>query len=447
MPPSSPHAPWRRNSRAALLAVLTLLPLPAGAGEGSAAGDGAGGAEPWLRIGGSVRAAYFSASRSLDGREHLPGAALYLDARARLAEGASAYFEGWVRNGRLFEAEATEGKLRQGYGDLSLGPLDLRIGKQLIPWGRADRVNPTDNLTPRDFTLLVPEEDDQRFGVPGLKARLQAAGLELTGIWLPAFSPHTIPFPRQPGVNVREIKPGFALGRSQWAARIERTGGTVDWSLSYFNGIDPWPDLGVGRVTLAPAPFGFTPTSVEVLLRHHRLRVIGADAAVNLGRFGLRGEAAYTFTQDAKGRDPEIKNPSLFLVVGADRTFLEYLNINLQYLFRVVVNFRDPAHLPDPVRRPVALEQAVVANQRDRFQHGATARVGYKWLSETLEAEVAALYWFTRGDYAIRPKVIYAFTDRLKGTVGADIFRGDRNTFFGRLRDSTGAFAELKFSF
>jgi hypothetical protein len=47
----------------------------------------------------------------------------------------------------------------------------------------------------------------------------------------------------------------------------------------------------------------------------------------------------------------------------------------------------------------------------------------------------------------VRAKVIYALNDRLKGTVGADVFRGPRVSFFGRIRDASTVFAEMKFSF
>ncbi|MGH7454434.1 MAG: hypothetical protein ACRENG_23975 [bacterium] len=59
---------------------------------------------------------------------------------------------------------------------------------------------------------------------------------------------------------------------------------------------------------------------------------------------------------------------------------------------------------------------------------------------ETLEAEVAGALVFTRHEYVIRPKVTYAFTDRWKGIVGADLFRGNR-------RDNTTAYAEFRWSF
>lgn len=427
---------------AAVAVAVAISAAPLGAQE-SAPADPVRGAVEWANLVGSLRADYFSSSRSLDDRDHLFGAGLYLKTSPRLGPRVSAVLDGWVRNSRLFEAEATKARLREGYLDLTLGPLDLRAGRQIIVWGRADRINPTDNLTPRDFTLLVPEDDDQRFGAPAVRATLHVGGLAAGGVWIPVFDPNDIPFPDQPGVTFREVTPATSLRNSQWAAKIEQTGGPLDWSLSYFNGFDLYPDLGIGSVAVGPDG---TP-ALEVLLRHHRLQVIGADASAAVGRFGLRGEVAYALTRDRHGRDPETKAPYLFLVVGADRTFVENLNVNVQYLFRAVTSFRDPEQIEDPLQRTVAVQQAVIANQLDRFQHGASIRVSDKWLNETLEAELAGVYGFTRGDYAIRPKVIYAFTDRLKGTIGGDLFQGSRRSFFGRIRETSTVFAELKYSF
>jgi hypothetical protein len=43
--------------------------------------------------------------------------------------------------------------------------------------------------------------------------------------------------------------------------------------------------------------------------------------------------------------------------------------------------------------------------------------------------------------------VTYALTDRWKAIVGADVFQGDRRSFFGNLQDNTAAYAELRWSF
>jgi hypothetical protein len=388
-------------------------------------------------ITGSVRTAYWSSSRSVDEREHLAATSLWLKAEPRLAKNITLTVEGWVRSDQLVREKESWGELREAYLNMRFGRLDLRVGKQIIVWGRADRLNPTDNLTPRNFTLLVPEDDDQRIGTPAIKASYFLGSLSITGIWLPQFAPFVIPLPQLPSpLQLRERVPDSSF--EQWAIKVEQTGKAIDWSFSYFDGFDLAPDVQIGRPTAIRIP---------VFLTHNRVRIIGADAATTIGRYGLRAEAAYTFTQDSGGCNPLIKNPFLYLVLGSDRTFHEYLNVNVQYFLRVVTHFRDPIAVDEPLRRNAALTLAAVTNQRDAVQNGASLRVNNKWWNETLEVEVAAVLSFTRLDFVLRPKVIYAFTDRWKGTVGGDIFRGSGHTFFGRLCKNSGAYVEMRYSF
>ena len=74
-------------------------------------------------------------------------------------------------------------------------------------------------------------------------------------------------------------------------------------------------------------------------------------------------------------------------------------------------------------------------------------RINGRWLNQTLETEMALVLSFTRLDYALRPKIIYALSDRWRLTLGADIFRGNQPSLFGRIRDNTGAYAEVRWSF
>ena len=380
---------------------------------------------------GSARIGYWSSTRTLDDTEHLATAALWLKVAPKLHSNISLLVEGWVTNQQLFHEDETQERLREAYLDIHLGPIDFRIGKQIIVWGRADRINPTDNLSPRDFTLPVPDDDDQRLGTAAVKATYYFGELSLTGLWLPHFEPHTIPIQQPPPpVTIHEEVPDTSFG--QWAVKVEQTGRAVDWSLSYFNGFDLFPDIG-----------GAPP---DLVLEHHRIHVIGADAATTVGRYGLRGEAAYTMTQDSKGDNPLVKNPFFFLVVGSDRTFLEYLNVNLQYILRMVVSYQNPETIPVPLQN-VAIEQAVIANQHDRIHQGVTLRINDKWLNETLEGEIAGVFFFPRHDYLIRPKLTYAFTDRWKGSIGGDLYRGEQNSFFGYLRDNSAVYAEVRWNF
>ena len=385
-------------------------------------------------VGGSLRGGYWSSSRDLDGRTHLPVAALWL--HGRWDPQPAVVVDGWVRNDDLFHEEATAGKLREAYVDLRVGPVDLRIGRQIIAWGRADRINPTDTLTPRDFTLLVPEDADQRFGVTGIRATTTVAGMSLTGIFLPTFAPHVIPLrPPPPLTTLAERVPGDPVW--QGALKLERTGGRVDWSVSYFDGFDLFPDLQLA---------GVGPSGASLLLTHHRIRVIGTDAAAAVGPYTVRGEAAYTFTEHSRVGD-EIKSPFFFMVLGADRTWPGAVYVNLQYVLRVVADFQPLGDVADPIRREVAVQQALINDQLDRIKHALALRVGRSWLNDTLRAEINAIVSPNRFDYAVRPKLTYALTDRVKLTAGGDLFGGPTVSFFGRLRDASTAYVEARWDF
>ncbi len=387
-----------------------------------------------LGVSGSVRGSYWSSSMNLDGRNDLPSDALWLKAEPKLGNNAGLVLEGWVMNEDATRGDGHQRKLREGYVNMTDDNADLRIGKQIIVWGRADKINPTDNLSPRDFTLLVPEDDDQRTGAYAAKATYHFNDWSLTGVWLPEFRPNVLPLPHTPGLNFSERIPQGQGG----AIKAEQSGKAIDWSVSYYNGLDLNPDLSLGSVSNS---------GLSLRLDHHRIDVFGADAATVIGRYALRTEVAYTRTEDNNGQDPFVKNPFYYLVAGGDRTFFEYLNVNLQYYARYVSNYQDPSTLNNFALRTIAIQEAVISNQFDRFQHGMTWRVSDKWLNETLEGEIAGIASFTRRDFALKPKLVYSIDDHWKGSFGANLFRGENNSFYGRLKDESNVFMELKYSF
>jgi hypothetical protein len=110
-----------------------------------------------------------------------------------------------------------------------------------------------------------------------------------------------------------------------------------------------------------------------------------------------------------------------------------------------VVAWEDPAAAP-PALRELALRQALLSNQRDAEQTGASVRVARKWWNDTLEAELSGVSWFARGDFLVRPRLRYAATDRVSFTLGGDLYRGPADSFFGSLRDLSTGFFEVQFN-
>jgi hypothetical protein len=391
----------------------------------------------WLeRVGASasLRAGMWTSTHDLDDDGPL-GAYMVWGKLARpVNERVSVFIEGWTALERPSSHRGLRGELREGYVTVTVGKLEIRAGRQIIAWGRADGVNPTDNLSGQDLTLLTPDDNDRRLGAAAGRASYYMGDIAVTAIWLPEFRPGRIPLPAGPAAGL-ETPPTSQWQPAQWALRIGQTGHAVDWSVSAYSGGDLSPDLraedDLSRVSLT----------------FHRVRVFGADAAWNVGRYGLRTEAAYVDTTDPNGVDPFTKNPFFFAVTGGDRTFGERLNLNVQYILRIVCNFASPSATISPFAQSVARDEAAFSNQAKRVQHGATLRLSDKWRHDTLTAEIAAVAYAAPHGVAVRPKADYAISDRLKVIAGADFYRGDSSSLFGILRDNSGAYLELRWSF
>ena len=83
----------------------------------------------------------------------------------------------------LTRSSSIDVNLREAFVEKSVGAFDFRVGRQIAVWGRADKVNPTDNLTSRDFSLLVTDDEDQRSGPFATQVVYNLDSWRLIGIW------------------------------------------------------------------------------------------------------------------------------------------------------------------------------------------------------------------------------------------------------------------------
>ncbi len=150
--------------------------------------------------------------------------------------------------------------LDEAYIDLYPGSFDFRLGKQIIVWGKADGINPTDNITPWDFSDFLDTEDE-RIGIVALKANNYIGNWSFEGILVPAFTPSILPseksrwfpaFPKEipnpmyPTAGSPILKasyeflnpnlPDEGLKSAQFAGKIASTISGWDFSVSYYSG-------------------------------------------------------------------------------------------------------------------------------------------------------------------------------------------------------------------
>ncbi len=82
--------------------------------------------------------------------------------------------------------------IKEGYFDVYFDTVDLRVGKQLVNWGSAFKLNPTDKINPIDLTAADPT--DAQLGVLAVKADYYYDyNTILTGIIVGDFVPTPIP--------------------------------------------------------------------------------------------------------------------------------------------------------------------------------------------------------------------------------------------------------------
>jgi hypothetical protein len=388
-----------------------------------------------LGFAGSARGAYFSKDLTDGGPGGFGVASLWITARPQEALGVKTYWDVRVQNQNLTRSGPEEWEMREGYAESSIGAVDIKAGRQITVWGRADRINPTDVWSVRDLTLLTTDDEDQLLGVSAVQATWNKWGSQIIGYWQPEWRfpvyPNIPPLPA--GTSIQNVYPRNSV--AQGGLKFNRSGGPIDFSVSYASAISRAPDLS--ELMVGPA-------GAQLELLYRRISVTGADAAAVICSFGLRAEAAYTRTQND---DPLAQRNNLFGVLGADRTFWDALNVNVQLLYRHTYHWQDPSGFASPGIQFLALQEDIGANQLASNMGGASTRINYTAFNQTLTVELAAAVWFTRGDAALLPKLSYAFSDHVKAVIGAQIYRGPQESFFGRLKHQSTGYTEVRIGF
>jgi hypothetical protein len=420
---NSPHVIWKNS----LFAIAIL------AGFNSSAGFSI---KEDLGLVGSVRAAHWDRDKSFtDNKNYLVSGAWFTLQPKEILE-TKIFLDAYVQGQDLSRDNMSYGELREFYVSRTFSNLDVKIGRFINVWGRADKVNPTDSFSVRNFKLLSTDDEDQRRGKFATQLVYNLDSLRIFGLWEPEWISPTFPVADSGSVKITEVSPKNV--GEQYGFKIDQSGGAVDWSISYFEGLSKTPDISF---------VSFTGGQINLAATYNKVQVYGADMAMTISDFGVRSEIAYTKTIDDTGRDLFLQNSSLFYVLGTDTAINENFSLNAQVLYRHIYGFTDPDAVTDPTTKLLAQQQAVTSSQLAEDQYGFSVRPSYKMWNDTFELETAYVVWFNFGDHLIRPKLTYAFNDHTKFIVGGEFYNGNSQTFFGRLKDVSSAFTEIRLYF
>ncbi|MCK4525824.1 hypothetical protein KAW18_00520 [candidate division WOR-3 bacterium] len=344
------------------------------------------------------------------------------------------------RCGNEFNEYVSEIDVREAYVNTYAGPFDFRIGHQIVVWGRADGFNPTDNITPKNMFVRSPDEDDRRKGNFLTRTFYNLKPFRMEGIWVPFYASSVLPtgimsFPA--GMSLAEPDyPDASLKNSSFAVKLNLEMASMDGSVSYFSGYNPFPGLDAD--------------TIEIVARAYKTHIAGADFSTIISSYGLRGEVAYRYPYEDYEENIYISNPDIQYIIGFDTEFGD-LSIILQYIGKYIFDYTELTEPQTPeqiLTYELALKNRTFHSQLNEISHAISFRPALNLMYETLTLEVLGLYHFTTEEFFIKPKISYDIADAMTVIVGGELYTGPDKTLFGTIDETLSSlFMELKTSF
>jgi hypothetical protein len=357
---------------------------------------------------------------------------IYVDALLWLDD--DDYASGFIDELEDDDVKRNKLNLPEFFVDLCFDRFDLRIGKQVVAWGKADSINPTDNVNPQDLSNLF--EQDQEIGVPAVKLDAYIGDFTtLEGVFAPTFTPTRLP-PLDTRLSVVDISdfplpindpdlPSDSLDNSQYGIRLTTTYKGWDFSTSFYDGINDFPNA-----RLDP---GFPLPSITPI--YNRLRVIGADFATTFDRWGVHGEAAQ-FLSDGDREDSYIQ-----YVFGID-----YKRSDIIFdhdLFAIVEYIGE--HVTKEGKSALPIETGAMVNRA--FTNSLFAHIEYEF-SDYLRLDFEGMVNLDNGNnYFLNPEFCYDVNDNLAIALGFDLLWGPSDTFFGQFDESDRVYTKVTYVF
>ncbi|MCR5400036.1 MAG: hypothetical protein K6E78_00415 [Treponema sp.] len=402
---------------------------------------------------------------------------------------SSAYAEGTFSYdaSTIGQAETSSGNLGNGFNlllnevwaDYTSSFWGIRVGRQKTEWGKADGIDITNVICPKNMESLSAMTDNSaKLAVDALRLSLTGNSFTVDAYWIPFFTPTSLPLAEgnilrkyllpssvdfaipsygniSVPVNVNSFEmPEKAVWNGEYGLKASGYFSLMDLSLYAYYGWDDLPfmdyTISYGQPLDPSNPQTALPEALNVSGQYKRFLMFGADAAIPLGQTVLRTEAAFfpqrniqkssetILKEKAEGKsDVETSLPlnQLSALAGLD-WMPEGWTFTAQYYCDVVFGELDEA------------------DRKENYQHGITLSISKSLLNETLDLNLAALLGLNDFDSFIKPSVEYSISDQLNFSAGAFIFipgvekdGKEGEGTYGKYKDLTSFYISAKFSF
>jgi hypothetical protein len=327
----------------------------------------------------------------------------------------------------VLERNQQEGELLEAWVLGTPWPsLDVKIGRQIVVWGKSDTIRITDVLNPIDLREPgLTDLEDLRLPLAMAKVSWYVGPWSLTGIAIPeirfnkepAFGSDYFPLPMPPPP---EVMPADGGSNTEWAASL--SGVFSGWDLAFYAAHLFSDEFYVDAATLTR--------------QHARVRMAGAAVNVALGNWLLKTEWAHF-------RDLQFGLPSgqtfsrLDGMIGAEYAGFTDTTLAFEAADRRLLDY-------DPLLAALPLPQAEDVNQYVLSYRGS-------YLREKLDVVAVLIAYGAKAEQGTtqRYQLTYEVVQALDLTGGVIVYTpGDGgNYLLAGAQDNDRLFAELKWSF
>jgi hypothetical protein len=329
-------------------------------------------------------------------------------------------------------------ELREAYIDYAADSWDMRTGRQIIVWGKADGLTITDIISPGDYTeFLARDFDDIRTPVDVAKFRLLFDDVTLELLWLPVFKPAILPPAGTPwsyksdipgDVNIAfdaPVQPEVSLRNSEVAGKISFYLPGVDIALSSFYTWNDYPTLH-RTVTNKDGE-----DTIHFHQEYHRLTFAGAEFSIPWKDFVLRGEGAFyngrSFEHEDIRSEILFERNSLDWMMGLDWSPGNSWALSCQFADDIIFNYDDKI-------------------KNDPNTMLVTLNISKKLLRETLTLSKMSYFGINKREFFVRTSGDYSITDGIYLLCGIDLFFGDKGTI-GQYDNNDEFWVKVKYAF
>lgn len=343
-------------------------------------------------------------------------------------------------------------RIHDAYANISGSGYNIKIGNQIVRWGKIDGFSPLDNINPEDYRDgIAGRREERKVPTPMLNVEAYRGIFTFQAVYLPIFMKSEFDFTGTDWAWFGRIEeeigsfqyndPDFSpsLEDSQGGGRIAVTTHGIDLAASYLSKRNDTPSIGelflppgvvLNSFSIRDLPRIAQATQQAVQFVYDRTSIWGFEFETTFGDFGLRGDFAYDkcvpFLTTSLDR---IESSVIEYVIGIDYNSATNAYINLQFGQTFIQDWDD---------RIASSEETTNA---------ISGTVSKELYNGNLKPEFRFFYDLDGNASIYNPKILIYYWDNISIDLGAEFYSGEDWSVIGTFKDNDNIYAIIEFKY